>query len=58
MSDTKCGGGSGQVFGGTAWAMGWMFTIGYLHLHFWPGVLAMIIWPWYIGHALAVKYPL
>jgi len=25
------------------------FTIGYLHLSFWKGVLAVIIWPYYIG---------
>lgn len=31
------------------WAIGWLFTIGYLKLNFWRGVLAIIIWPYYLG---------
>lgn len=27
----------------------WGFTIGYLHLSFWTGALAIIIWPYYLG---------
>ena len=34
---------------GIFWLMGWIFTIGYLKLSFWKGVLAFIIWPYYIG---------
>ncbi len=34
---------------GCLWAIGWLFTIGYLKLHFWNGVKAIIIWPYYIG---------
>jgi uncharacterized membrane protein len=34
---------------GTAWLAGWLFTIGYLHLTFWKGVLAIVLWPYYIG---------
>ena len=34
---------------GLIWAAGWLFTIGYLKLSFWRGVLALIIWPYYIG---------
>ena len=34
---------------GSLWVMGWLFTIGYLHLSFWKGVLALIIWPYYLG---------
>ena len=34
---------------GLLWAAGWLFTIGYLQLTFWKGVLAIIIWPYYIG---------
>ena len=40
-------------FPGALWIMGWLFTIGYLHLTFWEGVLAVIIWPYYLGAALA-----
>ena len=34
---------------GTLWALGWRFTIGYLHLTFWKGVLALLLWPYYLG---------
>jgi hypothetical protein len=34
---------------GPIWAMGWLFTLGYAHLGFWKGVLAIIIWPYFIG---------
>jgi hypothetical protein len=36
--------------------LGWLFTIGYLHLTFWKGVLAIIIWPYYIGVEVAKKF--
>jgi len=34
---------------GTLWFFGWLFTIGYLHLTFWKGVLALVLWPYYLG---------
>jgi len=34
---------------GTAWSAGWLFTIGYLHLMLWKGLLAIVLWPYYIG---------
>lgn len=34
---------------GVLWMIGWIFTIGYLKLSFWKGVLALFIWPYYIG---------
>jgi hypothetical protein len=34
---------------GIIWAIGWLFTIGFLHLSFWKGVLAIVIWPYYLG---------
>jgi hypothetical protein len=37
---------------GIVWFIGWLFTIGYLNLTFWPGVLALVIWPYYLGAAL------
>lgn len=40
----------------TMWAIGWIFTIGYLRLPFWQGVLAIIIWPYYIGKDVAERY--
>ena len=38
---------------GMAWFGGWLFTIGYLKLAFWSGALALLIWPYDIGAALA-----
>jgi hypothetical protein len=39
---------------GTIWAGAWLFTIGYLHLpFFWKGVLAFVLWPYYLGLALS-----
>lgn len=32
-----------------SWFAGWLFTIGFLHLAFWQGVLAIVLWPYYIG---------
>ena len=34
---------------GGLWFAAWMFTIGYLKLSFWQGVLALVIWPYYLG---------
>ena len=36
-------------FAGGLWCAAWLFTIGYLHLSFWKGVLAILLWPYYIG---------
>ncbi len=38
---------------GLVWFAGWLFTIGYLKLSFWPGALALLIWPYHIGAAVA-----
>ena len=36
-------------FTGFSWFTGWLFTIGFLELAFWKGVLAVVLWPYYIG---------
>jgi len=36
-------------FTGGLWIVGWLFTIGFLQLTFWRGVLAIVLWPYYIG---------
>ena len=36
-------------FLGGIWMIGWLFTIGFLGLAFWQGVLAIIVWPYYLG---------
>lgn len=37
---------------GIIWFIGWLFTIAYVKLAFWPAVLAMIVWPYYLGVAV------
>jgi len=34
---------------GFLWFGGWLFTIGYLRLTFWKGVLAILLWAYYLG---------
>jgi hypothetical protein len=39
--------------GGVFWAVGWIFTIGFVHLTFWQGVLALFLWPYFLGTTLS-----
>ena len=34
---------------GLLWITGWLFTLGFLPVTFWKGVLALFIWPYYLG---------
>jgi len=34
---------------GLLWFAGWLFTIGLLHLSLGKGILAIILWPYYLG---------
>lgn len=34
---------------GPIWFIGWLFTLGFLELTFWKGVLAIVVWPYYLG---------
>ena len=36
-------------FMGSLWFGGWLFTLGYLQLTIWKGLLALVIWPYYLG---------
>lgn len=38
---------------GGFWLAGWLFTIGFLKLSFWKGVLALVLWPYFIGLVFA-----
>lgn len=42
---------------GLIWFGGWLFTIGYLDLAFWKGLIALVIWPYYMGAELAAVDP-
>jgi hypothetical protein len=41
---------------GIVWIAGWLFTIGYLKLAFWPGALAFLVWPYDIGVAVSALH--
>lgn len=32
-----------------SWFAAWLFTVGFLHLALWKGVLAIVVWPYFIG---------
>ncbi len=36
-------------FTGFSWFALWLFTIGFLNLTFGKGLLAIVLWPYYIG---------
>ncbi len=36
-------------FVGSLWFAAWLFTLGFLHPPFWKGVLAIVVWPYYLG---------
>jgi hypothetical protein len=38
-----------HTLSGGAWLAAWLFSIDFLHLSFWQGVLAIVIWPYYLG---------
>jgi len=40
------------AFGGAIWFIGWLFTIGYASLVWWKILLAIVIWPYFLGSAL------
>jgi len=38
---------------GAVWIVGWLFTIGFLNLSFGKGLLAILLWPYYLGQMIA-----
>jgi len=37
---------------GPVWFIGWLFTIGFAHLGLVKLILAVVIWPYYLGRTL------
>ena len=35
--------------GGLFWFAGWLFTIAYANLIWWKIILAVVVWPYYLG---------
>jgi len=42
-----------HTLSGGLWFAAWLFTLGYLDLGFFKGVLAIILWPYYLGVSFA-----
>ena len=40
-------------FGGMLWFGAWLFTLGFLEMQFWKGVLAILLWPYFLGSELS-----
>lgn len=38
---------------GLSWASGWLFTVGFLHLPILKAILAIALWPYYLGTAFS-----
>ena len=43
---------AGAIFSGTGWFVFWLFTIGFAKLSFGQALLALVVWPFYLGRAL------
>jgi len=41
---------------GVLWIIGWLFSIGFLQLGFWKGLLALIVWPYFLGVHVATLF--
>jgi hypothetical protein len=44
-------------FVGSLWFAAWLFTLGMLHLSFWKGALAIVVWPYYLGTTFSALLP-
>jgi hypothetical protein len=34
---------------GMIWFIGWLFSIGFLKLGFWQGLIGLLVWPYFLG---------
>jgi hypothetical protein len=41
--------------GGPIWLIGWLFTIGFIKMSFWKGFFALLVWPYFLGQAMAER---
>lgn len=53
MADSKVKVVNNSVAGGL-WFGGWLFTIGFLKLAFFKGLLAIVLWPYYLGEYFSI----
>jgi hypothetical protein len=52
-NDSKGGSTRSAIFSGTGWFVFWLFTLGFAKLSFGQAILALVVWPFYLGKALA-----
>ena len=43
-----------NTFAGGFWLASWLFTIGFLKLSFGKAILAILLWPYYLGIAFSL----
>ena len=48
----KSNGSTSSLFGGAGWFAFWLFTVAFAQLSIGKALLALLIWPWYLGVAL------
>jgi hypothetical protein len=36
---------------GIIWLIGWLFTLAFAQLIWWQAILALVVWPYYLGLA-------
>lgn len=41
--------------GAPIWLIGWLFTLGFIKMTLWKSVLAILVWPYFLGSALLEK---
>ena len=39
----------GPMIIGPIWFIGWLFTVGYAGLVWWKIILAIVVWPYFLG---------
>jgi hypothetical protein len=42
----------GAAAGGSLWFIGWLFTLAFANLIWWKAILALVVWPYYLGLAV------
>ena len=53
MADSKVKVVNNSVAGAAGFG-GWLFTLGFLKLSFFKGILALLLWPYYLGSYFGV----
>ena len=38
---------------GPIWYIGWLFTVAFAKLSFWKALLALVVWPYFLGTSVA-----